>query len=108
MVHPFLFLACFRPPYEWRSAEQYRAAGGRATTCIGLRIRAAAARASPMAFSREAVSGSRKENASNKTDSQIRSRVSQIAAAILFDFRTVDIRRVGTHQKRIFVMGCSE
>jgi hypothetical protein len=37
-----------------------------------------------------------------------RLRASQNAAALLFDFGTVDIRRVGTQAKRILVAGCSE
>src|SRR5450759_1068831 len=40
--------------------------------------------------------------------SQIASRASQIAAALLFDLGTVDIRRVGTQSKRILAAGCSE
>jgi hypothetical protein len=35
-------------------------------------------------------------------------RLSQNAAALLFDFDAVDIRRVGTQLKRIIVVGCSE
>jgi hypothetical protein len=40
--------------------------------------------------------------------SQISSRASQIAAALLFDLGTIDIRRVGTQSKRILAAGCSE
>jgi len=39
---------------------------------------------------------------------KIRLRVSQNAAALLFDLGTVDIRRVGTQSRRILVAGCSE
>jgi hypothetical protein len=35
-------------------------------------------------------------------------RLSQNAAALLFELGTVDIRRVGTQTKRILVAGCSE
>jgi hypothetical protein len=62
-----------------RSTGQYPATGGGATARIGRQVHAALPPRSLY-------------------DSQIRPRVSQIAAALLFDFRKVDIRRVGTHQ----------
>jgi hypothetical protein len=37
-----------------------------------------------------------------------RLRAGQNAAVLLFNFRTVDIRRVGTQIRRILVVGCSE
>jgi hypothetical protein len=38
-------------------------------------------------------------------DSQIRPRLSQIAASLGFDFRSVDFRRVGTHQSEYATWG---
>jgi hypothetical protein len=73
---------------DWRSLGQYRATGDGATARLPVQIRPAPTLC--------------------LNDSQIRPRVSQIAAALLFDFRKVDIRRVGTHQKRILVVGCSD